>query len=66
MVEHNLERYRDLEEVRYSIESRLGHELRGKLANEFITKIKEEADIQIFLPEEEEIPEQETEGGDKQ
>lgn len=66
MIEHNQERYRGLEEIRYSIESRLGNELRGKLANEFITKIKEEANIQIFLPEVEEKPEQETEGGDKQ
>jgi peptidyl-prolyl cis-trans isomerase C len=61
MIEHNPEHYRTLEEMRPMIESRLQREQQANIANTFLTKIKEEANIQIFLPEPEEKTEQETE-----
>jgi len=61
MIEHFPEQYRTLEEVSQLIESRIRREQQAEIANNFLTKIKEEADIQIFLPEPEEQTEQETE-----
>jgi parvulin-like peptidyl-prolyl isomerase len=58
MVDYTPEGYRPLDEVRSLIESRLRREQQMKLAQDFLTKIKEEADISIFLPEPEE-PEKE-------
>ena len=54
MLEHNPEHYRSLEEVKQIIESRVQRLKQSEIANAFISKIKEEADIQIFLPESEE------------
>jgi peptidyl-prolyl cis-trans isomerase C len=64
MVEYYPEHYRSLDDVRHSIESRMQREQQSELATGFLTKIKEEADIQIFLPEpeEEQETEQETQG----
>lgn len=62
MVEHEPEHYRDLEEVLNIIESRLKREKQSELANNFLTKIREEADIKILLPEPEEAAEQEAPG----
>ncbi|UCF69730.1 MAG: peptidyl-prolyl cis-trans isomerase [candidate division WOR-3 bacterium] len=61
MVEHQPEGYRSLDEVRPMIESRMRRQQQGELANVFLDKIKEEADIQILFPEPEEIPETEPE-----
>jgi len=54
MLEYNPEHYRSLEEVKQIIESRVQRQKQSEIANAFISKIKEEADIQIFLPEPEE------------
>jgi parvulin-like peptidyl-prolyl isomerase len=62
MVEYLPEQYRSLEEVRNMIESRLRRQKQGEIANAFLTKMKEEADIQIFLPAQEETPEQKPQG----
>ncbi len=64
MMEYYPEHYRSLDEVRHLIEARMRREQQGELANAFLTKIREEADIQIFLPEPEEETqsEQETQG----
>jgi parvulin-like peptidyl-prolyl isomerase len=62
MVEYLPEQYKSLEEVRNMIESRLRRQKQGEIANAFLTKMKEEADIQIFLPAQEETPEQKPQG----
>jgi parvulin-like peptidyl-prolyl isomerase len=62
MVEYAPEHYRELEEVEQIIESRIRREKQGELASNFLTTIREEADIQIFLPEPEEAAEQEAPG----
>jgi parvulin-like peptidyl-prolyl isomerase len=62
MVEYEPEHYRTIEEVMNVIESRMKREKQGELANNFLTKIREEADIQILLPEPEETPEPEAPG----
>lgn len=60
MVEHIPEHYRSLDEVSHIIESRMKREQQGELATGFLQKIREEADIQILLPEPEENPEVQT------
>jgi len=60
MLEYNPEHYRSLEEMKQIIESRIQRQKQGEIANAFISKIKEEADIQIFLPEPEEEAEPES------
>jgi peptidyl-prolyl cis-trans isomerase C len=62
MVEYYPEHYRSLDEVRHIIESRMRREQQSELATAFLTGIREQADIQIFLPEEEPETEQETQG----
>jgi len=61
MVEHISEHYRSLDDVRNIIESRMKRQQQGELAAGFLDKIREEADIQILLPEPEEAPEPQTE-----
>ena len=62
MVEYIPEHYRSLDEVRYVIESRMKREQQSELATNFLTKIREEADIQVLLPEpDEEAPEPQAE-----
>ena len=67
MVEYYPEHYRSLDEVRHIIETRMQREQQGELATSFLARIKEEADIQILLPEPEEEPpaEQETQGSEQ-
>ncbi|MCK4941001.1 peptidyl-prolyl cis-trans isomerase [candidate division WOR-3 bacterium] len=62
MVEYTPEHYRDLAEVENIIESRIKREKQSELANNFLTEMREEADIQVFLPEPEEAAEQEAPG----
>jgi parvulin-like peptidyl-prolyl isomerase len=47
--EHNPETYRTFEEMASRIESALLRQRQGNIASEFLTQIKEEADIQIYL-----------------
>jgi parvulin-like peptidyl-prolyl isomerase len=61
MVEYYPEHYRSLDEVRHIIENRMRREQQGELATSFLAGIKEEADIQVFLPEPEEEPQVEPE-----
>jgi parvulin-like peptidyl-prolyl isomerase len=67
MVEYYPEHYRGLDEVRHIIENRMRREQQGELATSFLSGIKEEADIQIFLPEPEEESqvESETQGAEQ-
>ncbi len=60
MVEHYPEHYRSLDEVRHIIESRIKRQQQSELASSFLDKIREEADIQILLPEAEETSEPQT------
>jgi peptidyl-prolyl cis-trans isomerase C len=62
MMEYHPEHHRSLEEVKHIIESRLQRQKQSELANGFITKIREEANIEIFLPESEEEAAQESQG----
>jgi len=65
IIEHNLESYRKFEEMAPAIEMNLRREKQGNRANEFLAKIKQEANIKIYLaepiqeekPEEQEVPE---------
>ncbi len=50
-TEHTPVRYRTLEEVKPSIEMNLLREKQRKIAEDYLKKIKEEADIRITLPE---------------
>ena len=56
VIKYTPEHYRSIEELWSSIESNLRREKQMKLANDFIEKIRTEADIEIFLnlPEESE------------
>ena len=58
VLEYTPEHYRTLEELWAGIETNLRREKQMKIANEFIEKIRAEADIEIFLqaPEEPEEP----------
>ncbi len=55
--EHNPTSYRTFEEVREQIETRLLRQKQREVADTFLAKIKEEAEIKIFLSEQE--PEEE-------
>ena len=57
-VEYNPTTYRSFEEIKSSIETNLIREKRREIAVVYLDKIKQEADIEILLPEPEE-PEQE-------
>lgn len=61
LQEHNPMTYHPFEEVKASIESNILRTKQREIANSYLTKIKEEADIEIFLgpdePPPEEIPE---------
>ncbi len=61
MVEHIPEHYRSLDDVRDIIESRMKRQQQGELATGFLAKIREEADIQILLPEPEDAQQPQTE-----
>ncbi|MEO0161270.1 MAG: peptidylprolyl isomerase [candidate division WOR-3 bacterium] len=50
-IEHNPARYRTFEEVKASIEMNLLREKQRKIADDYLAKIKNEADIKIMLPE---------------
>jgi len=52
VTEHNPATYRPYEEVKASIEMNLKREKQRKVADEFLEKIKKEANIKIMLPEE--------------
>ncbi len=52
VTEHTPVKYRSYDEVKASIEMNLKRERQRKVADEFLNKIKQEADIKIFLPEE--------------
>ncbi len=60
-TEHNPATYRKFEEVKPSIEMNLLREKQRSIAEEYLKKIKEEADIRIMLPEKT-IKEQEEQG----
>jgi parvulin-like peptidyl-prolyl isomerase len=51
LVSHTPPGYRSYEEVRPYIETNLRREKQTKIANDFLAKIRAEADIKIFLPE---------------
>jgi peptidyl-prolyl cis-trans isomerase C len=65
VIEHTPEHYRPIEELWSSIEMNLRREKQMKLANEFIEKIRTEADIEIFLTPPEETEDSETENNDE-
>ncbi|MEO0106787.1 MAG: peptidyl-prolyl cis-trans isomerase [candidate division WOR-3 bacterium] len=50
-VEHSPEHYRSFNEVRASLEMNILREKQRKIADDFLDKIKREADIKIMLPE---------------
>ena len=60
MVEYYPEHYRSLDEVRNVIESRIRRQQQGAIATDFLDKIRQEADIQILLPEPEETTDTQT------
>ncbi len=51
LTEHEPETYRTLEEMYRSIETSLLRQKRNEVATEYLELIKEQADIEIFLPE---------------
>lgn len=50
-IEHTPTRYRTLDEVRGAIEMNLLREKQRKIADDYLKKIREEAEIKIMLPE---------------
>ena len=60
MVEYYPEHYRSLDEVRNVIESRIRRQQQGAIATDFLDKIRQEANIQILLPEPEETTDTQT------
>jgi len=60
MVEYYPEHYRNLDEVRNVIETRMRRQQQGEIATDFLDKIKKEADIQVLLPEPEETTDTQT------
>jgi len=50
-TEHTPTRYRALDEIKSSIEMNLLREKQRKIADDYLKKMKEEADIKIMLPE---------------
>lgn len=51
VAEHNPTKYRPFDEVSKSIEANLRREKQRKVADEFLARIKQEANIKIMLPE---------------